>query len=149
MPLKIVNLEKTALRILTEGLAAFGADATFTPLHTNGALGADMLRVAPGDAFPVHTHPGDHLLLCVKGTGTISVGGTTYTVGPGDLYMVPGTVPHAVGAAENDEHILLAIGAPHFPVDSPERLMYTDWQGNPLTEAYFHQDDVSEGRRHP
>ncbi len=43
--------------------------------------------------------------------------------------MVNGHIPHAVGALT--DHILVAIGAPHKPVDSPERMVFVDWEGNP------------------
>jgi quercetin dioxygenase-like cupin family protein len=108
-----------------------GAPAVGVPLHTNGQLGADLLHIKAGQQFPVHTHPGDHLLYCVRGRGTITVAQITYEIRPGDLYMVDGLTPHAVGAI--DDHSILAIGSPHKPVDSPERMTWCDWQGNILT----------------
>jgi hypothetical protein len=95
-----------------------------------------LLHVPAGQSFPVHTHPGDHLLLCLVGTGTISIGEETFNVVPGDFYMVDGLVPHAVGAGPED-HILVAIGSPHKPVDSPERMAFTDWDGTPLESPIF------------
>lgn len=130
-PIKIVSLDTAQARVLAEGVPVHGAPSTGLPLHSNGRMGADMLHVAAGRQFPVHTHPGDHLLLCVAGAGTISVGGETYHVRPGDLYMVDGLVPHAVGAGDED-HYLVSIGSPHKPVDSPERMAFTDWDGGAL-----------------
>jgi len=127
----IINLADATIDLLTLGVPVHGAPATGLPLHSNGHLGADILHVPAGKQFPVHTHPGDHLLYCIQGTGTISVEGVTYDIRPGDIYMVDGQVPHAVGAGPSD-HILVAIGAPHKPVDSPERMAFVDWDGNPL-----------------
>lgn len=107
-----------------------GAPAVGIPMQANGHLGADLLHVKAGDQFPVHTHPGDHLLYCVGGHGTITVDKIVYQIHPGDLYMVDGAVPHAVGAIT--DHTILAIGAPHKPVDSPERMAWCDWEGNPV-----------------
>jgi quercetin dioxygenase-like cupin family protein len=129
---KIINLSDAILALELDGVPVHGAPATGLPLHSNGHLGADILHVPAGKQFPVHTHPGDHLLYCLRGTGTISVDGQTYPIRPGDLYMVDGLVPHAVGAGP-EEHVLVAIGAPHKPVDSPERMAFTDWDGRPLT----------------
>ena len=135
-PLSIKNLDELARTAAVGGVPVHGAPALGLPLHTNGHLGADMLYVKAGDRFPVHTHPGDHLLLCLQGNGTISVGEVTYHVHPGDLYMVDGMVPHAVGAGDED-HILVAIGAPHHPVTSPERMQITDWDGTKVDAPVY------------
>lgn len=128
---KIENLEVARAALETgHGVQVHGAPATGLPLHTNGNLGADILFVRGGDEFPVHTHPGDHLLYCLAGHGTITVAGITYKIKPGDIYMVEGMIPHAVGA--ETDHVLVAIGSPHKPVDAPDRMTWVDWDGNPL-----------------
>jgi quercetin dioxygenase-like cupin family protein len=131
---RIINVPATAhqgSRSQHDGwLPVHGAPAVGHPMHSNGHLGADLIHVAAGDQFPVHTHPGDHLLYCVSGHGTITVDQVVYEIHPGDLYMVDGMVPHAVGAITN--HTILAIGSPHKAVDSPERMTWVDWQGNPI-----------------
>jgi quercetin dioxygenase-like cupin family protein len=130
----ILNLHLVERMLPENGRQVHGAPAKGLPLHTNGNLGADMLFVGAGAQFPVHTHPGDHLLYCLSGRGTITVDQVTYEIFPGDIYMVDGLVPHAVGAIT--DHVLVAIGSPHKPVDSPERMKFVDWDGrqveNPL-----------------
>lgn len=126
----IVNLRSIPLVASVDSVPVHGANARALPLHRSedGVLGSDVLWVPPSHSFPVHVHPGHHLLLCMAGEGSISVAGETYIVHPGDLYMVPGDIPHAVGATEAG-HMLLSIGSPHKPVDSPERMVPTDWNG--------------------
>lgn len=128
--IKLANLVELAELVRADGVAVHGAPATGLPVHTNGNLGADILHVAAGEQFPVHVHPGDHLLLCLSGEGTMTVDQVTYRIVPGDIYMVDGMVPHAVGATT--DHVLLAIGSPHKPVDSPERMTFVDWDGTPV-----------------
>lgn len=137
MSLIVTNIYELQDRVVELGVEMWGAPAMGLPLHTNGNLGVDLVHVEPGQAFPIHTHPGDHLLLCIKGSGTISIGRETYAVKPGDLYMVPGLIPHAVGAGEDDVHVLAAIGSPHRPVDSPGRMTPTDWDGNVVLSAIY------------
>lgn len=132
--LRILNLEHLSALVAAKGMPMHGAPAVGLPLHSNGHLGADLVHVKAGDQFPVHTHPGDHLLLSLAGRGTITVNDVTYVVEPGDIYMVDGLVPHAVGAHPDSEHILVAIGAPHKAVDSPERMAWTDWTGKAVAE---------------
>lgn len=129
MTLKIINVDVLADCLPGQGVKVHGAPAMGAAMHTNGHLGVDMLHVAAGQQFPVHTHPGDHLLYCLRGRGTITIAQVTYEINPGDIYMVDGQIPHAVGAIT--DHVLLAIGAPHKPVDSPERMAFVDWDGNP------------------
>jgi quercetin dioxygenase-like cupin family protein len=94
--------------------------ATGEPLVSNGKLGADLIRLAAGESFAPHTHPGDHLLIVVAGRGTISFDGVIYPTRAGQIYMVEGDVPHAVGAVT--DHVILAAGAPHHAIDSETRM---------------------------
>ena len=96
------------------------SNATGRSLSTNGHLGADMIRLAAGDGFQPHTHPGDHLLIVVAGRGTITYQGQVHPTRAGQIYMIEGSQPHAVGAIT--DHVILAVGSPHMPVDSPERM---------------------------
>lgn len=94
--------------------------ATALPLVSNGVLGVDLIRVEAGTGFEPHTHPGDHLLICVAGEGTITYDGYVYPTTAGQVYMIEGEKPHAVGARTN--HAILAVGMPHVPAGSPDRM---------------------------
>lgn len=135
--LRILHVPHLAQFVADQGVPMHGAPAVGLPLHTNGHLGCDLIHVKPGDQFPVHTHPGDHLLLSVGGLGTITVEDVTYEVRSGDIYMVDGLIPHAVGAHPDHEHILVAIGAPWKAVDDPSRMQFTDWEGRLLDGPLF------------
>ncbi|MDO0924956.1 cupin domain-containing protein [Streptomyces sp. TG1A-8] len=95
------------------------ADATGHSLLSSGHVGADILHVPAGSGFAPHTHPGDHLLFVLAGTGTIAVAGEIVETRPGQVYMVEGAITHAVGAVT--DHMILSVGAPHRHLDSPER----------------------------
>lgn len=94
--------------------------ATGESTVSNGHLGADVIHVRAGEGFIPHTHPGDHLLIIVGGQGTITYGGKIYPTEAGQIYLIDGNVPHAVGAIT--DHVILAVGSPHKPVDSPDRM---------------------------
>lgn len=100
-----------------------GASATGQALVSNGRLGADIIRLAAGERFQPHTHPGDHLLIVLAGQGTVTHGGQVLSTSAGDIYLVEGGVPHAVGAIT--DHVILAVGAPHRGIDSPDRQAIT------------------------
>jgi quercetin dioxygenase-like cupin family protein len=107
-------------------LAVAGSSATGEPLLSNGQLGADIIRLAAGEGFAPHTHPGDHLLLVVGGLGAVTCAGTIHPTHPGELLMIDGAVPHAVGAIT--DHVILAIGSPHRSVDALDRMTPVEYQ---------------------
>lgn len=121
---------RTPLNPLPNAMAH--SNATGRGLLTNGSLGIDMINLSAGDGFQPHTHPGDHLLIIIAGLGTITYNGIIYPTKAGQLYMVEGEVPHAVGAIT--DHTILAVGSPHKPVDSPDRMVPVAYQA---VEAEF------------
>lgn len=100
--------------------------ATGAPLVTNGAIGADVIRLEAGGGFAPHTHPGHHVLIVLAGEGTITYDGVVYPTRAGQIYLIEGEVPHAVGAIT--DHLILAAGSPHKPVDSVERMSLVDYE---------------------
>jgi quercetin dioxygenase-like cupin family protein len=90
------------------------------PLVTNGDIGADVIRLPAGSGFAAHTHPGHHVLAVIGGVGTITYAGRIHRTEAGQIYLIEGAVPHAVGAVT--DHVILAVGAPHKPVASAERM---------------------------
>jgi len=102
------------------------SNATGAGLLSNGIIGVDLIRLEANDGFVPHTHPGDHLLICVGGKGTITYDGYVYPTQAGEVYMIEGSVPHAVGAIT--DHAILAVGAPHKPIDSTERMTPVEYQ---------------------
>lgn len=107
-------------------VAMHGADATGLSLVTNQTIGADIIRLPRGAGFPPHTHPGHHVLVITGGRGTITYGGRIYPTQAGEIYLVEGGVAHAVGAIT--DHVILAVGAPHMPVDSHRRMSAVPYQ---------------------
>jgi quercetin dioxygenase-like cupin family protein len=123
--LRIINLLDLAMAtpVVANTVDVHGTEARGVPLFTNGSLGADLLYVPPGKAFPYHVHPGHHLLYCVAGAGTITFNKNINKVRPGDLYMIEATVPHGVGADPGGPgHWLISFGSPHKRVDAHDRM---------------------------
>jgi quercetin dioxygenase-like cupin family protein len=102
-----------------------GAAATGLGLVSNGTIGADVIRLPAGAGFPPHTHRGHHVLVVLGGRGTITYGGHVHPTEAGEVYLVEGSVSHAVGAIT--DHVILAVGAPHMPVDSEARMSLVDY----------------------
>ena len=118
--------EYLSVSLAARPIAMAHSVATGEALVSNGLLGADVIRLAAGTGFVPHTHPGDHLLIVIGGEGTVTYGGCIYPTVAGQVYLVPGAVPHAVGAIT--DHVILAVGSPHKPVDDPERMSPVAYQ---------------------
>jgi quercetin dioxygenase-like cupin family protein len=104
------------------------SDATALPLVKCGAFGADLIRFDPGGAVEPHTHAGDHILAVLQGYGTLWFDGEEHRIDAGFIYLVPGSVPHAVYCDGNSPEplVLLVVGNDHRDADSPDRLEPVD-----------------------
>lgn len=108
------------------GVDAMGAELYRSPQLADGAehpvhAGLDVLVVPPNTAFPIHVHPGHHVLYILRGTGTVMYDYVTYESSPGDVIIVPADVIHNV-ASGPDGQVILAFGAPHHQVHTSERM---------------------------
>lgn len=101
------------------------SDATATALLKRGDFGADIIHFEPGGCVEEHTHPGDHILFCIEGSGVVSFYGNRHVIKKGQCYLIPGEAPHAVYADADDSMTLLVVGNQHISADSPERLNMT------------------------
>jgi quercetin dioxygenase-like cupin family protein len=88
-------------------------------------VGLDMIEMQPGSFFPVHAHPGNHILLVQSGEGQMEIGGKRYRFEPGDSVLVPAHAPHAVigpdlGAAA--PLVVVFFSEPHKHLASVDRM---------------------------
>lgn|SRR5512138_375817 len=103
LPLQMANSEGTAL-----------------PLLKRGPFGADLIRFAPGRGVPLHTHPGNHILIVTSGEGRLIFNGEEFALRAGVLYLVPGSVPHQIDALT--ELTLVSVADDHRHAGSSDRL---------------------------
>lgn len=96
-----------------------------TEIGQDGELiGADLIEMQPGAAFPLHTHPGDHVIYVISGVGSITIDGEARHVETGTTIYVAGHAPHNVATYPDatEPFILLVVGHPKQSVASPDRL---------------------------
>lgn len=94
------------------------------PDNAGGRIGADTIEMEPGSAFPLHVHPGDHILYVVSGAGFVHIDGADHPIGAGDTVFLPAELPHGVHAdpAAASPLRFVAVGHPHHPIDSAGRM---------------------------
>jgi len=55
-----------------------------------------LVDLEPGSVVEEHAHPHEQVGMVVKGRATFFIGGEQKTLGPGDMYRIPGGVRHRV-----------------------------------------------------
>ena len=55
-----------------------------------------LVDIPPDGEVYEHSHPNEQMGMVVSGTALFVVGGEEKLLGPGDLYRIPGGVPHHV-----------------------------------------------------
>jgi quercetin dioxygenase-like cupin family protein len=66
-----------------------------------------VVTFEPGSIVAEHQHPHEQMGFMVSGQAEFTVGGLTRVLGPGDIWRIPGGVPHRV----------VALGGPAVAVD--------------------------------
>lgn len=133
---------RNVLRVLESGelqtVAVHDAPARGAGLYRSPDLdgrdlyaGVDLLVVPPHGEFPVHVHPGHHVLFVLRGSGSVFYIDRTHRTVPGDLVVIPADVAHNVAAGPAGQ-VLLAFGAPHMPIDSVDRMTVVNTDGDVL-----------------
>jgi quercetin dioxygenase-like cupin family protein len=94
-------------------------------LTTDGIeIGADLIEMQPGSAFPLHKHPGDHILYVISGRGIVHIDGADYSITTGDTIFIPAEYPHGVKTYQDatTSFQFLAVGYPHKHLSSKDRM---------------------------
>src|SRR4051812_2168313 len=55
-----------------------------------------VVTFEPNAVVPMHSHPHEQMGMMISGRAEFTVGGITRTLGPGDIWRIPGGVPHKV-----------------------------------------------------
>lgn len=59
-----------------------------------------LVEFEPGSVVEEHSHPHEQCGMLLEGELTFTIGGEVFTVQPGDMWRIPGGVPHKA-VAEN------------------------------------------------
>ena len=55
-----------------------------------------LVQLEPGSVVPEHSHPHEQMGMMISGRAEFTIGGITRVLGPGDIWRIPGNVPHKV-----------------------------------------------------
>ncbi len=77
--------------------------------HTGASLIAFGQSTYPfGATHENHYHPdADEVVIVVKGRGTQMVGDASLDLGPGDICLIPRSIPHRITGTSEDEDLVI------------------------------------------
>ncbi len=78
----------------------FTARFVHTPLATHS-----FVQCTAGASFPEHQHPHEQTVTVLAGELELTAGGQTHRLTPGQVFAIPGNVPHS-GRALVDSRVL-------------------------------------------
>ena len=96
-------------RDLTVASSIPGAEIGLLP---GEQLCAIYARVAPGAKVPYQTHPTEQLVHMLQGTMRIWIAEEQFDVGPGDVVLIPPSVPHRAESLGPDDAMYLEVLSP-------------------------------------
>jgi quercetin dioxygenase-like cupin family protein len=107
-----------------------GVAATVQNQHR---IGLDLIELAPGTAFPLHVHAGDHLLYVLAGQGLVLVDAAAHAIQAGDCIYIPAEYPHSVSnpPGGGEALVLLTVGYPHRHVGASDRMRVVSCDDQP------------------
>jgi quercetin dioxygenase-like cupin family protein len=65
-----------------------------------------LAELQPGAVVPEHSHPHEQVGIILQGRATFYIGGEEKTLGPGEMFRIPGNVKHRVVALDKPAKIL-------------------------------------------
>ena len=98
-------------------------------------IGVDLIEMDPGSAFPLHVHPGDHVLFGLEGEGFVTVNETDHRLGEGVTVFIAAEQPHGVRGPVSGRFRFLAFGVPHKHVSSTSRMRLVDAEHSNLSAS--------------
>ena len=105
------------LDALDQGIARELAEGMTARVFPGEEAMISVVRIEPGKAGSIHSHPQEQWGFCVRGSGIRSQGGVDTAVSAGDFWRTPGNIEHGFRAG--------ADGAVIFDVFAPPREEYT------------------------
>jgi quercetin dioxygenase-like cupin family protein len=85
---EFASADAVAPQVLSDGIRV-------RPVHGRNITLA-VVELDPGVQMPEHRHANEQVRVVIRGEFTFVIGGETRTRGPGDMWVIPSGVPHAV-----------------------------------------------------
>jgi quercetin dioxygenase-like cupin family protein len=119
-------------------MIVYRAGMSSRPLIATDGLKVQEVFFDSGETSSTHAHAEEQAAYVVSGRFAITLQGTTYEVGAGDAYSIPGGIEHGVRAIEGGSYVLVSALAT--APDSAE--------GGASESAHSHDDHGPDNHSH-
>lgn len=108
----IKNLNKSEVLTTTELIEYADQKVVSRTLAQNNFLTLTLFAFAAGEGISSHASTGDALIQVLDGEALITIGDEKFTVGTGQLIVMPADIPHAVDAVKPFKMLLTVVKPP-------------------------------------
>lgn len=105
----IKNIEHASVGKLKEQVDYQSGQVVSKTLAQNANMSITLFAFEKNEEISTHESGGDALVLCLDGTGRISIDGKDYELKEGDSIVMPARHPHAVFAVERFKMLLTVV----------------------------------------
>lgn len=105
----IKNMEKCAVLVLKDEVSYQEGQVVSRTLAQSDAMTLTLFAFEKGEGISAHSSEGDAMVVCLDGTGKISIDDAEFILNPGETIVMPAGRPHAVFAPERFKMLLIVV----------------------------------------
>jgi quercetin dioxygenase-like cupin family protein len=105
----IKNIDFATVLPLAEQVSYQPGQIVSRTLAQNKALSLTLFAFDKGEEISSHASDGDAMVICLDGTGRITIDGEQFLLHAGETIVMPSQRPHAVFAAEQFKMLLVVV----------------------------------------
>lgn len=106
---KMKNISKAEVLVLKDQISYQDGQVVSKTLAQNESLSITLFSFSKGEEISTHKSGGDAFVLCLDGTGRITVDGKDYLLREGESIVMPAGHPHAVYGEEKFKMLLTVV----------------------------------------
>lgn len=103
------NIDKAQVMVLKDQVSYQEGQIVSKTLVQNEAVSITLFAFDKGEEISTHESGGDAFVICLDGTGEITIDGVKYELHEGDSIVMPAKHPHAVYGKEQYKMLLVVV----------------------------------------
>lgn len=107
--MSIRNIDMAEILVLKEQIEYQFGQVVSKTLVKNDSMSITLFSFDKGEEISTHESGGDAFVLCLDGTGEITVDGNKYELHEGESIVMPAKHPHAVFGKEQFKMLLIVV----------------------------------------
>lgn len=105
----IRNIDAAEILVLKEQIEYQSGQVVSKTLVQNDRMSITLFSFDRGEEISTHESGGDAFVLCLDGTGEITIDGNRYELHEGESIVMPAKHPHAVFGKEQFKMLLIVV----------------------------------------